>query len=131
MFLCVYICICVCYNMPVSLQNVFSINVGSGALGLQDKLYEVTTNVISVFISIAYHLNQCNGNFLNSRCSAQHPQTQWEQNRKQSGASVPLTHIVTVARKCLVSRDDTRHFWSRPDEKHDSSGRDANCISRC
>ena len=42
-----------------------------------------------------------------------------------------LKHIITVARKCLVSRDDTRQFWSRPDQKHDSSGRDANCISRC
>ena len=40
-------------------------------------------------------------------------------------------HIVTVARKCLVSRDDTRQFWSRPDQNHDNSGRDANCISRC
>ena len=24
-----------------------------------------------------------------------------------------ILHIVTVARKCLVSRDDTRQFWSR------------------
>ena len=42
-----------------------------------------------------------------------------------------IYHIVTVARKCIVSRDDSRQFWSRPDQKHDSSGRDANCISRC
>ena len=42
-----------------------------------------------------------------------------------------IWHIVTVTRKCLVSRDDTRQFWSRPDQKHDNSGRDANCISRC
>ena len=42
-----------------------------------------------------------------------------------------VDHIVTVARKCLVSRDDARQFWSRPDEKHDNPGRDANCISRC
>ena len=25
-----------------------------------------------------------------------------------------------VHRKCLVSRDDTRQFWSRPDQKHDN-----------
>ena len=33
-------------------------------------------------------------------------------------------HIVTVARNCLASRDDARQFWSRPDEKHDNSGRE-------
>ena len=56
----------------------------------------------------------------------------WEYRKtSKSSDSILRTHIVTVARKSLVSRDDTRHFWSRPDEKHDSSGRDANCISRC
>ena len=44
---------------------VFSINnVSSRVLGLQDKLYEVTANVISVFTSSVHHLNQSNGNFL-------------------------------------------------------------------
>ena len=41
-------------------QMYFQSNFGSGVLELQDKLYEVTTNVISEFTSIAYHLNQCN-----------------------------------------------------------------------
>ena len=50
---------------------------------------------------------------------------------KMVSCQISFLHIVTVARKCLVSRDDKRQFWSRPDQKHDNSGRDANCISRC
>ena len=33
-------------------------------------------------------------------------------------------HIVTVHRKCLVSRDDTRHFWSRPEDEKDGDAGD-------
>ena len=55
----------------------------------------------------------------------------WVSKKKCTERYMTKMHIVTVARKCLVSRDDTRQFWSRPDQKHDNSGRDANCISRC
>ena len=67
-----------------------------------------------------------NINFFSGREGCQNS----KQLRKKGGYFSPA-HIVTVARKGLVSRDDARQFWSRPDEKHDNPGRDANCISRC